>query len=82
MREQNFGRIINIGSIHAQVASKYKSAYVSAKHGLIGSAKVLALETGDVDITVNTICPAYVKTPLVEAQIASQASSMAFPSSK
>ncbi|RZF84045.1 3-hydroxybutyrate dehydrogenase [Pseudoalteromonas sp. CO325X] len=73
MREQNFGRIINIGSIHAQVASKYKSAYVAAKHGLIGLGKVLALETGDVDITVNTICPAYVKTPLVEAQIASQA---------
>ncbi|MBE0379708.1 3-hydroxybutyrate dehydrogenase [Pseudoalteromonas prydzensis] len=73
MREQNFGRIINIGSIHAMVASKYKSAYVAAKHGLIGFAKTVALETGDSNITINTVCPAYVKTPLVEQQIAAQA---------
>lgn len=73
MREQNFGRIINIGSIHAMVASKYKSAYIAAKHGLIGFAKTMALETGDANITINTVCPAYVKTPLVEQQIASQA---------
>ncbi|WP_226565573.1 3-hydroxybutyrate dehydrogenase [Shewanella chilikensis] len=73
MRERNFGRIINIGSIHALVASRYKSAYVAAKHGLLGLSKVVALENADWDITVNTICPAYVKTPLVEAQIASQA---------
>ncbi|MGO2127834.1 MAG: 3-hydroxybutyrate dehydrogenase [Pseudoalteromonas prydzensis] len=73
MREQNFGRIINIGSIHALVASKYKSAYVAAKHGLIGFAKTVALETGDSNITINTVCPAYVKTPLVEQQIAAQA---------
>lgn len=66
MREQNFGRIINIGSIHAMVASKYKSAYVAAKHGLIGFSKTIALETGDANITINTVCPAYVKTPLVE----------------
>ena len=73
MRERNFGRIVNIGSIHGLVASKYKSAYVAAKHGLIGFSKVVALETGDADITINTICPAYVKTPLVEKQIADQA---------
>lgn len=73
MREQNFGRIINIGSIHSLVASPYKSAYVSAKHGLLGFAKTLALELGEADVTVNTICPAYVKTPLVDKQIADQA---------
>lgn len=73
MRQQGFGRIINIGSIHGLVASPYKSAYVAAKHGLIGFSKVIALETADCDITINTICPAYVKTPLVEKQIADQA---------
>lgn len=73
MRARGFGRIINIGSIHSLVASPYKSAYVAAKHGLIGFSKVLALETADVDITINTLCPAYVKTPLVERQIADQA---------
>lgn len=73
MRNQGFGRIINIGSIHGLVASPFKSAYVAAKHGLIGFSKVMALETADTDITINTICPAYVKTPLVEKQIADQA---------
>ena len=73
MRKQNFGRIINVGSIHALVASKHKSAYVAAKHGLLGFSKVVALETADQDITINTICPSYVKTPLVEMQIANQA---------
>jgi len=73
MRRQGFGRIINIGSIHGLVASPFKSAYVAAKHGLIGFSKVMALETSDTDITINTICPAYVKTPLVEKQIADQA---------
>ena len=73
MRERNFGRIINVGSIHSLVASPYKSAYVAAKHGLLGFAKTIALETGDCDVTINTLCPAYVKTPLVEKQIASQA---------
>lgn len=73
MRERNFGRIINVGSIHSLVASPYKSAYVSAKHGLLGFAKTLALEVADADITINTLCPAYVKTPLVEKQIADQA---------
>jgi 3-hydroxybutyrate dehydrogenase len=73
MRRHNFGRIINIGSIHSLVASPHKSAYVAAKHGLLGFSKVVALETAEQNITINTICPSYVKTPLVEQQIASQA---------
>ena len=73
MRENGYGRIINIGSIHGLVASPYKSAYISAKHGLLGLSKTVALETADTDITINTVCPAYVKTPLVEKQIADQA---------
>ncbi len=73
MRARGFGRIINIGSVHSLVASPYKSAYVAAKHGLIGFSKVVALETADSDITINTICPSYVKTALVEKQIAAQA---------
>lgn len=73
MRARNFGRIVNIGSIHSLVASPYKSAYIAAKHGLIGLSKTLALENGDVDVTVNTICPVYVRTPLVEKQIEAQA---------
>ena len=73
MRARGFGRIVNIGSIHSLVGSRYKSAYVAAKHGLLGFSKVLALETADTDITINTICPTYVKTPLVEKQIADQA---------
>jgi 3-hydroxybutyrate dehydrogenase len=73
MRQRGFGRVVNIGSIHSLVASPYKSAYVAAKHGLVGFSKVIALETADVDITINTICPSYVKTPLVDKQIADQA---------
>ena len=73
MRDQGFGRVINIGSIHSLVASPYKSAYVAAKHGLVGFSKVVALETADVDVTINTICPSYVRTPLVDNQIAAQA---------
>ncbi|AKU52159.1 3-hydroxybutyrate dehydrogenase [Xanthomonas arboricola] len=73
MRAAGYGRIVNIGSIHSLVASPYKSAYVAAKHGLVGLAKVIALETADCDITVNTLCPSYVRTPLVERQIADQA---------
>jgi 3-hydroxybutyrate dehydrogenase len=69
MRTRNFGRIVNIGSIHGLIASPYKSAYVAAKHGLIGFSKSIALETRDSDITINTVCPSYVKTPLVDAQI-------------
>jgi 3-hydroxybutyrate dehydrogenase len=73
MRAAGFGRIVNIGSIHSLVASPFKSAYVAAKHGLLGLGRVAALETADADITVNTICPSYLRTPLVEAQIAAQA---------
>lgn len=73
MRANNFGRIISIGSIHSLVASPYKSAYIAAKHGLLGFSKTIALETADSDITINTICPSYVRTPLVEKQIESQA---------
>ena len=73
MRAQQFGRIINIGSIHSLIASPYKSAYVAAKHGALGLSKVAALETAGANITVNTICPAYIRTPLVEQQIKAQA---------
>lgn len=70
MKERNYGRVINIGSIHSLVASPYKSAYVAAKHGLLGFSKSIALETASYDITVNTICPSYVRTALVDRQIA------------
>lgn len=73
MYARNFGRIINVGSIHSLVASPYKSAYVSAKHGLLGFAKTIALESAGHDVTINTLCPSYVKTPLVENQIRAQA---------
>jgi 3-hydroxybutyrate dehydrogenase len=73
MRRHGFGRIVNIGSIHSLVASPFKSAYVSAKHGLLGFSKVVALETAETNITINTICPSYVRTPLVDKQIANQA---------
>jgi 3-hydroxybutyrate dehydrogenase len=69
MRARGFGRIVNIGSIHALVASAYKSAYVASKHGLLGFSKVVALETADCDITINTVCPSYVRTPLVDSQL-------------
>jgi 3-hydroxybutyrate dehydrogenase len=82
MRERGFGRIVNIGSIHSLVASPYKSAYVAAKHGLLGLSKVVALETADTDITINTICPTYVKTPLVDMQIADQARMRGIPESQ
>jgi 3-hydroxybutyrate dehydrogenase len=73
MYEQSFGRIVNISSVHGLRASPYKSAYVAAKHGLEGLSKVIALEGGPQGVTSNTICPAYVRTPLVEKQIADQA---------
>jgi 3-hydroxybutyrate dehydrogenase len=73
MKRAGFGRIINISSIHGKVASPFKSAYVSAKHGVIGLAKVAALETAEHGITVNTICPGFVDTPLMRKQVTSQA---------
>lgn len=73
MKKQNWGRIININSIHGLVASEFKCAYVSAKHGLSGLTKTAALEGGPFGITVNSICPAYVNTPLVANQIDDQA---------
>lgn len=73
MKSQGWGRIINLDSIHGLVASEFKSAYVSAKHGLIGLTKTAALEGGPQGITVNAICPAYVRTPLVDNQIEAQA---------
>ena len=69
MRRRGWGRIINVSSVHGLVASQDKSAYVAAKHGLIGLTKVVALETAGQGITCNAICPGFVLTPLVEQQI-------------
>lgn len=72
MKEQKSGRIINISSMHGLFASEFKSAYVAAKHGIVGFTKTAALEGAPYGITANAICPGYVKTPLVEKQIAEQ----------
>ncbi len=73
MKENGWGRIIHINSVHGLIASPFKAAYISAKHGLSGLTKTTALEGGPHGITVNSICPAYVRTPLVDNQIADQA---------
>jgi 3-hydroxybutyrate dehydrogenase len=73
MKAQNYGRIINIASVHGLVASKNKSAYVAAKHGIVGLTKVVALENAEHDITCNAICPGWVYTPLVQKQIEDKA---------
>ena len=73
MKARRFGRIVNIASAHGLTASPFKAAYVTAKHGLIGLSKTVAIEVAEFGITSNTICPGYVKTPLVEKQIADQA---------
>ena len=73
MKKQKWGRVVNIGSIHALVASPFKVGYIAAKHGLVGLTRTAALEGGEHGITVNAICPAYVRTPLVDNQLADQA---------
>ncbi len=75
MKQKGWGRIINLASAHALVASPFKTAYVAAKHGLLGLTKTVALEGAQSGITANAICPGYVRTPLVESQIPDQAKS-------
>lgn len=76
MRARNWGRIINIASVHGLVASAEKSAYVAAKHGIVGLTKVTALETAKTAITANAICPGWVLTPLVQKQVDAKAASL------
>jgi 3-hydroxybutyrate dehydrogenase len=73
MRERNWGRIVNIASVHGLVASVNKSAYVAAKHGLVGLSKAVALETAAQRITVNCICPGWTDTPIIAPQIEARA---------
>ena len=73
MKARKFGRIINVASAHGLTASPFKSAYVAAKHGMVGLGKTVGIELAEFGITCNTICPGYVKTPLVDKQIADQA---------
>lgn len=73
MKSRKFGRIINIASAHGLVASPFKSAYVTAKHGVVGLTKTVALEAAEHGVTVNAVCPGYVLTPLVEGQVADTA---------
>ena len=73
MYQRGWGRVVNISSVHGLRASPFKAAYVAAKHGLEGLSKVVALEGAEHGVTSNTVCPGYVRTPLVESQIASQA---------
>jgi 3-hydroxybutyrate dehydrogenase len=75
MYAAGWGRIVHVSSVHGHRASAYKAAYVSAKHGLEGLSKVIALEGAGRGVTSNTVCPGYVRTPLVEGQIADQAAS-------
>lgn len=79
LRESDSGRFIAIASVHALVASPFKAAYVSAKHGLLGLVKTLALEGASDGITATAVCPGYVRTPLVEGQIADQARAHGLP---
>jgi 3-hydroxybutyrate dehydrogenase len=73
MKARKFGRIINVASAHGLTASPFKAAYVAAKHGMVGLGKTVGIELAEFGITCNTICPGYVKTPLVDQQIADQA---------
>lgn len=79
MLDRKWGRIINVASAHGLVGSPFKAAYVAAKHGIVGLTKVIALETAEQGITCNAICPGYVYTPLVEAQIDGQAKAHGIP---
>jgi 3-hydroxybutyrate dehydrogenase len=79
MKAAGWGRVINISSVHGLRASEFKSAYISAKHGIMGLTKTTALEGGPHGITVNAICPAYVRTPLVDNQIDAQAATHGIP---
>src|SRR3974390_735942 len=79
MKKRKWGRIINIASAHGLVASPFKGAYVTAKHGVLGMTKVVALETAELGITCNAICPGFVRTPLVEGQIDEQAKANNMP---
>ena len=79
MKSRGWGRIVNLASAHGLVASPYKSAYVTAKHGVIGMTKTVALEVAEHGITCNAICPGYVLTPLVEAQIPATAKARGIP---
>jgi 3-hydroxybutyrate dehydrogenase len=81
MYDRGWGRIVHLSSVHGHRASPYKSAYVSAKHGLEGLSKVIALEAAGKGVTSNTVCPGYVRTPLVEGQIAAQAARHDIPES-
>ncbi|MCU0956210.1 MAG: 3-hydroxybutyrate dehydrogenase [Hydrogenophaga sp.] len=76
MREANWGRIINVASVHGLVASAEKSAYVAAKHGIVGLTKVTALETAPTGVTCNAICPGWVLTPLVQKQVDAKAAAL------
>lgn len=82
MKAQGRGRIVNLASAHGLVASPFKSAYVAAKHGVVGFTKSVALELARTGVTVNAICPGYVRTPLVEAQIADQAKTRGIPEAR
>lgn len=73
LRESGDGRIVVVASVHGLVASPFKAGYVAAKHGVLGLVKTMALEGAEVGIAVSAVCPAYVRTPLVEAQVAAQA---------
>lgn len=82
MKKNGWGRIVNVSSIHGKVASPFKAAYVSAKHGVLGLAKVMAMELAEDNITVNSVCPGFVDTPLMRAQLTKQAELNNMPEDK